>query len=256
MIEKQAKKKIYHIATLLLTALFFLYPTTTLVAEYYHWRASSILKKVSRESGRARITERNIQHYLVAIRLLKAALSARASDSRHHKAVSELYLRIGIWAMAMETMNAPLPSGLLSSKDFFVKADAALKTAITLEPTNPDYHFALGTLYDILDKYNGLSEKELSRAIVAYPINASLRYAVALQHLKSGRRGDALEHATALAMLEGSSPSEVSPGWLFKAFEIAWRATEDSQVVQGISPETPQALKVLKQYLEWKRIKQ
>ena len=235
-----------------MTALLFLYPIRTLLAEYCQYRASSILRSRANRIS-VGVTEQSIPNYLTAIRSLEIASFVRGSKSGHQKAISELYLRIGIWTMAMETMNATIPEGLPSSKESYEKAEAALKKAIRLEPTNPDYHFALGALYDIVDKYSGLSGKELERAILAYPINTSLRYAVALQHLNAGRRGDALEHATALAGAVGDSFS-FSRSLLFKAFEIGWRATNDSQVVQGLSPDDPKALKVLQQYLKWKGV--
>ena len=117
---------------------------------------------------------------------------------------------------------------------------------------NADHHFALAVLYDAVDSLSGRSEKELERATKAYPVNASLRYAVAVQHLMNGRAGQALEQAKVLAKLAGATESGPARSHLFSAFEIAWRATKDMQVVQGLCPDEPKALKVLDEYLKWK----
>jgi len=50
----------------------------------------------------------------------------------------------------------------------------------------------------------GLASEELKKAANAYPVNAPLRYALALHHLTSGRKGDALEHAQVLAKIDDS----------------------------------------------------
>ncbi|MBI3756321.1 MAG: hypothetical protein HY265_09190 [Deltaproteobacteria bacterium] len=214
-----------------------------------------------------------IPSYMEAIKSLEKAVIFAPSKSIYHKALSDIYAKLGMWAEAMENMNAPLPAEALSSKKAFEAATGYLKTAINLEPTNPDYHLALGQFYDMSNGNISLAEKELAKALAAYPVNAPLRYAVARQHLLMGRKGDALEQARILANIDDGYIipesiekklmaerrtsyylSRLSGSYLFKALEIAWRVSKDPEVVKGIAPDNPDAKEVLELFLEWKGI--
>ena len=48
----------------------------------------------------------------------------------------------------MEFLKAPLPANALPSREAFERAVQCLEKAASLEPANPDYHLALGLLYD------------------------------------------------------------------------------------------------------------
>lgn len=251
MIKKEIKTRWCLITALIVTAVLITFPVRSLLAGFYHYRTSSLLKATGNTGEEI---EKYMRNHIPAMRSLDTAAWLLPSQSRYRKAQSELHLRMATWAKVIETVEEPLPPGLPPSTESFARAETALQSAIRLEPTNPDYHYALGVLYDIMNSHSGLSEQEFARAVSMFPVNSGLRYAVALQHLNAGRHGDALEHATALAQIEGRSFASNNRPWLFKAFEIAWRATKDAQVVQGISPENREALKVLKEYLKWKGI--
>lgn len=144
---------------------------------------------------------------------------------------------------------------------------------MAFEPTNPDYHLALGRLYDSDRGDPNLAAGELRRAVNAYPVNAPLRYSVAMQHLLSGRKGDALEQARLLAkiddsyiirkpehktdMIERQTPgylSMLAGSYLYSALEIAWRVSKDPEVVKGIAPDNTDAARVVQLFLASRRI--
>ena len=251
--EQQAKRRrLLVTAGLCVLALFLLFPVKTLSARYFHSRALSIMKAEPVAEGPTEDIEMNLRQYQDAIKLLERAAVLEPSCAEYWKTQADLHLRLGNWLQVLESMGASLPAGAPRSAESFQKAEAALHEAIKLEPTNADYHFALAVVHDAVDSLSGRSEKELDRAIKAYPVNASLRYAVAIQHLTHGRPGQALEQATVLAKLAGTAESGPARAYLFSAFEIAWRATKDMQVVQGICPDEPKALQVLDEYMKWK----
>lgn len=244
------KRKTIVVAALIITGLLVTYPVRSLIAGCYFHRATSILD----EKGSAMpLTRQAMPDYFEALRALERASAVAPSASRYPRALSDLYIRIGTWTAAMELTGAPLPEGAMNSKDAFQAAEVRLRTAIRLEPANPDYHFALGYLYDVIEKGSGRAEKELSRAIAAYPANAALRYAVASQHLRYGRKGDAIEQAAMLAKIVDKN----TPGnYLVKAFDIAWRASGNSQVVKGICPDEPGARQAVQKFLELKGVRE
>ncbi len=239
-------------AGLCILALLMLYPLGTLVAGYFHSRAVSVVRSGQAGEGIAEEVDVSLRRYEDAIRSMGRASAIEPYSPDHRTAAAELLLRLGKWVQVLESMDVPLPDGAPRSAETFKNAEAALQKAVSLEPTNADLHFLLAVLHDAVNPLSGRAEKELDRAINAYPASAPLRYAVAIQHLTNGRPGQALEQATALAKLAGTAESSTARGHLFSAFEIAWRATKDMQVVQGICPDEPKALKVLDEYLKWK----
>jgi tetratricopeptide (TPR) repeat protein len=165
-----------------------------------------------------------------------------------------------------------MPASALSKKGTSEKALFHLKKAISLEPTNPDYHLALGKLYDAGGEPDQ-AEKELKKAAAAYPVNAPLRYSLAMHYLLTGRKGDALKQARILAkiddgyilrkslqksyVMERQSPgylSLLSNSYLYSALEIAWRVSRDTQVIRGIAPDTPEASQVVQLFMEKRNI--
>lgn len=251
MTTREQKIKFITLAALAVTAILIVSPVRSLLADCYYRRAVALIK-VSPDADKddAVISERTMPKYLKAVNSLETASALVPTQSLYRKALSEIYLRLGIWAGAMESMNAPLPAGSLSSKEAYEKAFTSLKAAVSLEPSNPDYHYALGCLHDIMDINSGMAEKELARAVAAYPVNAPIRYAVAMEHAKSGRTGDALEQARALAKIADSRV------FLLRAFEIAWKSTNDPEVVKGIAPDTPEADELADRFIKAKRINQ
>ncbi len=248
MIQKDRIRKYSGVAALVLAALLLTFPLRALVAGYCFGRAARLMQdRTGGVQAALAISDKTLQDYTRAVRSLEVASALVPARSQYHKALSDAYIRLGVWAESMEGMHEALPAGAVPAKDAFGKAAAQLRTAIELEPGNPDYHYALGCLYDMTDRTGGQSEKELARAVEAAPTNAPLRYAVAWQHLTSGRRGDALEQAAVLLKIDDTGE------WIFRALEIAWRASGDPAVVMGIAADGPEA-EMAKQFLKSKGI--
>lgn len=234
---------------ILFIAFLLSFPVKAFIADYHYNRVSAILDNKSTDYLDVKdMSAGAMPDYLAAIKSLEKAVNLHPATSVYYKALSDVYTKLGIWADTMESINEALPTNALSSKVAYEHAANYLKTAVSLEPTNPDYHLALGQLYDIIGADSPLSEKELTRAINAYPVNAPLRYAVAGHYLLTGRKGDALEHAGVLAKLDDS--------YLFNALEIAWRSSGDPEVVKGIAPENPDARTAVELFFEWRGIEE
>jgi tetratricopeptide (TPR) repeat protein len=233
-----------------MTALL-LYPVRTLIAGYFYYRAATVLKAPAPKNDPAKAAEQDLIQFLEAIPSLERASAFAPSRPDLWKAQADIHLRLGTWMSLLETMDSPLPPGAPPSAESFRKAEAALQKAIRLEPTNADHHFALAVLYDAMDNLSGRSEQEMDLAIRAYPVNAALRNAVAIQHLLAGRKGEALEHASVLARIDDSG------AYLMQAFEIAWRASDgDVQVVKGLATEAKDGEKAAVKFLASKGIRE
>jgi hypothetical protein len=252
MEQQTIKRRLLANTGLCILALLILYPLGTLVAGYFHSEAVSIAKSGQAGEGIAEEVDVSLRRNEDAIRAMERASAVEPYSSDHRTAAAGMLLRLGKWLQVLESVDVEMPEGAPRSDTTFQKAEAMLREAVSFEPTNADLHFMLAILHDAVNPLSGRAEKELDRAIIVYPVNASLRYAVAVQHLMNGRPGQALEQATVLARLAGGAGPDINRARLFSAFEIAWRATKDMQVVQGICPDEPKALKVLDEYLKGK----
>jgi tetratricopeptide (TPR) repeat protein len=270
------KFKFLIIAAITLSALAMLsFPVRDLAADHFYHRVSAILDDEATEGlDVLPISDKAMPAYLEAIASLRTAAAIAPTRALYQAAIADLYTRLGKWAETMQAFNAPLPVGMPTGRDAAAKALFHLKRAVKLEPTNPDYHLALGKLYDTDAGDPNLAAGELRKAVDGYPVNAPLRYAAAMQHLLSGRKGDALEQARILAkiddsyiirdpersadMIERQTPgylSRVTGSYLYSALEIAWRVSKDPEVVKGIAPATPDAARLVKIFLEARKIK-
>lgn len=265
---------ILNVAAILTTSILLSFPFRMLIADYCYNRVDYILDNKSTERwDLLEISEDTMIYYTDSIKSLKNAAAIVPSKSIYFKALADIYIRLGKWAEVMKMVNAPLPQNAVPEEDAYNNAVTYLKNAISLEPTNPDYHLALGELYNISSGNAMLAGKEFSRAIKAYPINAPLRYVIAKQYLLSGMTGDALEQARVLASIDdgylipdsirGTLMSErrtpeylirISNSYFFKAMEIAWRVTKDPEVIKGITPDNADAMEVARLFLETKGI--
>lgn len=254
------------------------FPVRALMADYYYNRVEHVLDDKSTDYLDVQpISADTMSNYINAIKYMENAAALVPSRSVYLKALSGIYSKLGRWAVNMESLKAQLPEKAVSGKEAFENAHKYIDKAISLEPTNPDYHLALGKLYDEKLSDSLLAEREFKKALLAYPVNAPLRYAVARHYLLTGRKGDALEQARILAgidesytfsdpesieaklMAERRTPAYLSKlyrSYLFGAFEIAWRVSEDKDVVKGMAPDNPDAREVVRLFLEWKGVEE
>ncbi|MDZ4164453.1 MAG: O-antigen ligase family protein [Smithellaceae bacterium] len=260
-------------ATIILLAIVMLsFPVRDLAADYRYRQVSRILDDKTTEGLDALpISESTMPAYLAAIESLNKAAALSPSNSLYQRALSDLYDRLGKWSAAMQSLNSPIPATAPGKKEAAEKALFHLGKAISLEPTNPDYHLALGKMYDRGGE-PGPAEKELKKAAAAYPVNAPLRYSLAMHYLLTGRKGDALEQARTLAKIDDSyimresrqkdytmerqTPgylSWLSRSYLYSALEIAWRVSRDPKVIRGIAPDNPDASQAVELFLELRR---
>jgi tetratricopeptide (TPR) repeat protein len=248
------------------------------MADYYYRRVTDILDdKATEDLDVLTISESSMPRYIESISSLKKAAALSPARSQYPKALEELYSKLGRWAGTMEALKTSLPSGALSKKEAFDNAMTNIRKAVSLEPTNPDYHLVLGQLYDTVYGDALGAEAELRMALEAFPINAPLRYSVAMHYLLTGRQGEALEQARLLAgiddsyildnddparkkfMIERRTDSYLSMlynSYLFKALEITWRISKDPHATMGIAPDTADAREVVQAFMEWKGIEE
>ncbi|MBI4653446.1 MAG: hypothetical protein HY752_00365 [Nitrospirae bacterium] len=248
-----------------------------LIADYYHSRVAYILDDKSTEYFDMKgISGDTISDYNDALLSLKKASALVPSKSIYHKGLSDIYSMLGRWAESMDAVAEPLPAGAVSAKEAFENSARYLKKAVYLEPANPDYHLALGKLYDRNISNARLAEKEFAKAVAAAPVNAPMRYAIAMHYLLTGRKGEALEQARILAKIDDSyqtSPENIRKkimsetmhptnlsrlynSYLFAALEIAWRISKDKKVIKGIAPDNPDAEMAVQLFFEWKGIEE
>ncbi len=261
-------------AALIVTALLLVYPCRSLIAEYYYGRVPSLLDDPATDyRDTVDISEETMPQYREAIASLENASSLMPSRSIYFKSLAELSARIGNWTGAMNEMNEPLPAEATSKAEALEKAMHCLKTAVTLEPLNADYHLALGRLYDsIADPAS--AEQEYKTAVLAAPHNAALRYSVAMRYLLMGKKDEALEQARVLAAMDDSyvvldslrkrfmaerrTPEYLAvlyKSYLFKSFEITWRASgKDFNMVKKTVPDNEDAHEAWRLFLEGKGI--
>ncbi|MBI5563159.1 MAG: hypothetical protein HY894_09975 [Deltaproteobacteria bacterium] len=264
--------KIFALSAAALTILLASWPVRTFISDYRYNKVSSILDDKGTDIlDVVGISEETMPYYLESAGTLKSAAAVNPSMPLYHKAVGDIYFKLGRWSDAMEAGKAELPAGALPGKDAYEIALGEFKEAVRLEPANPDYHLALGMLYDSMKADPGASEKELERAGYAYPVDSQLRHAIAQHYLATGRAGLALEQARMLAMHDDSYilPDPYVSGaarerdvqayrvflaqsYLFAALDIAWRATKDVRVVKGIVPDTPEAKDVVRLFIDLK----
>jgi len=256
-------------AALFLTALLLVHPVRALLAACYYGSVETLLDDPATEvRDTLDISAETMPAYLHAIDALEKAAALVPSKALYHKALSELYFRIGAWTDAMEGLGEQVPPGALARDDAYQKALACLNAATALEPLNPDHHLALGHLAEAMGLPSSSREYEAAAQIA--PHNAGLRYAVAMRYLLSGRKAEALKHAEALAAMDDSylvpeSPakqltlerrtpaylSAVTNSYLMKALELGWRASnKDIGVVRNLVPAGDEAWEVWRIFRE------
>lgn len=262
------------VLAVMLTLALLYRPVRAFMADFRYGSVQTILDNKETEVLDAMaLTTKSLPEYLNAVERTRNASVLEPSRARYHKSLSDLYVKLGRWAQGKELVGAALPQGMSSSKDYYELAMAELKRAIELEPAHPDNHLAMGILLDAMKAAPELSEKEYERAAQAFPVNAPLRYAIVQQYFITGRSGNALEHARALAALDDTYKlsdrvdkkeimetkprhylTMLSKSYLFQALEITWLASKDPQVVRGIAPDNDEAREVLSHFFELNEI--
>jgi tetratricopeptide (TPR) repeat protein len=263
------KIKFSFIAAVILLAFVILsFPFRDFAADYYYRTVSGILDDEATEGLDVMpISEKAMPAYFAAIGALQKAAVIVPSRALYQSALSDIYSRLGKWSEIMLSFNAPIPDGAILPRVAADKALFHLLRAVALDPTYPDNHFALGRLYDNRGE-PGLADSELKKAAAAFPVNAPLRYALAIHYLSSGRNEDALEAARSLAMIDDSyiiaesvqkadilerqPPSYISTltsSYLYGAMEIAWRVSGDLNVAKRIAPDSPDAAPVVQWFI-------
>lgn len=262
---------IFALAAAALTLALLSAPARAFISDYRYGSVQTILDDKETEAlDTVSITLKSLPAFMAAVSALRSASATEPSRPLYHKALGDLYFRLGIWAQAMRLADADAQPGALQGGDAFDTASVEFRRAIELEPLNPYNHLAMGMLLDATGAVPELSEKEYWKAAGAYPVNATIRYAIARQYLLTGRTGDALEQARILAELDDtyklpndtdkkgtmermdrSYQAFLSRSYLFHALEIAWRVSKDPLVVKGITPDNDEAREVLALFFEW-----
>jgi O-antigen ligase len=255
-------------------ALLLWLPAREFVADY-HFRqvARSLDDLTTAELDVKPLDHDTLPSYGKAVASLKRSAALAPLRSAYPLALADLYATMGSWAQTMQSLRAPLPAGALSGAEALALAVAEARRATRLEPTNPDLHLALGRLYAEVDRDFARADPQIRLALAAHPVNAPLRLSAAALYLQAGRRADALEQARVLARIDDSYliPESAQKtvqierraagylavlkgSYLFRALEIAWRASGDVDLVKGIAPQTDDARAVVALFLEWRGI--
>lgn len=262
--------RIAAVLTAALTLLLVSYPGRMFVADYWFGSISGILDdKGTEELDAVDISVETLPDYQRAMDRLRSASNMNPSQAIYRKTLADIHSKLGRWSQATAATGSEPPPGVESVKEAFEAAAVELRAAISLDPVNPNYHFAMGMLLDSMGAGPELSEKEFEKAAYAFPVNAPLRYAIAQHYLVTGRLGLALEQARMLASIddtyimpdsyESALAAErdtqayrvrLTRSYLFAALDIAWRASKDVRVVKGIAPDTSEAKEVVRLFFE------
>ncbi len=247
-------------------------PVTGLIADRRYAAIATILDdKKTEELDVVTLLPETAPAYLAALQAALSAHSLEPSRPLYSWTTAEIATRLGRWTDAMEMLKIPLPPGMPSRDQSFGIALEQLRKMIAAEPTSSDAHLALADLQENWRKDSGATVSSLTRAIKASPYNATIRLAVARNHLAAERTGDALEQVRLLAKMDDSyllseSPRKAAtlerrPSWyinylyksnLYAALELSWRITRDPLVVKGLVPEHPEAKNVLQAFVDAK----
>ncbi|MBI5560527.1 MAG: hypothetical protein HY883_04570 [Deltaproteobacteria bacterium] len=255
-------------ASIALALALFLFPLETLISERNYNAAMRLLDdEATPEYDIKPIPTLSMTDYFTALERIESARRFSPQNAFYYKKLAELHIWLARWS---EIMGGLGEKGGVTGAGGYEKATGYLKEAVFFEPANPEHHLLLARVYDTMGDRES-AETELKRAVMSYPVNAPLRYEVARHYLLTKRYGDAIEHSRALAVIDTSymAPlatretgiierrserylSRLYRSYLFSAFEIAWRASKDKEVVRGITPDNPEAKEVMAAFFEWR----
>jgi hypothetical protein len=288
--------KINTSSALVLTVLAFLlqFPVRTLVADVLFTMAPRLLDDENTEAlDLLDISEETLPAYHAAIKRIRHASLWDPGNSMYIKAQADLYDQLGTWTEVIKQVGEDLPERMMSESEAQGRTKDLLTDAINLEPSNPDYHLALyssklagwqdekstslksdNTGGNQDDKTASFLADDLEKAVLLYPNNSPIRYAVAVQYLILGEKSKALEHAKVLAARDDSYrlPDRTGSGalierrsavylsflaqsYLAKAFEIAWRASgQDYLIIKAMTPDEREARDALELFIAMKGV--
>ncbi len=271
--KKNKKIKFNGFLLIILLVFFMAHPISSLAGYLHYSTSKKILASDDKEmKGFKVLTKDSYSDYLEAIESLKKAIWYSPKKPAYSRELSEIYAHMGRWHKLLEDIGENEVVKLKKSKTFLSHATRALEEAVRKNPSDYDNYLALAKLYF---EEGGVTKKEeacVETAVFLAPQNIPLRYGVARYFLLTGRSGDAIKHASFLANLDtsyiikdrisGKKRSRTSTStlrtyqesYLFSAFEIAWRASNDTEVLRGILPDHPDAVEALAYFLEWRGI--
>lgn len=211
----------------------------------------------------------------VYARSMDALAMARAFspfDETLERSLGYLYFRLAVWADAVRKLGAETTDAASSSAEYRGLALLHMRSAIALDPANAQQQVLLGAMLAESGDGEGAGA-HLDKALALGPMNASLRYAAAMQFMMTGKRDRAMQEAKALAAMddgylfrgteleahqarEQRMPSyelKLSSSYLYRSLEMLWRLSgKDRTLVERAVPENADAREVLRLFWEQK----
>ena len=241
-IASPKRRPLVVVCTIIVIGLLISLPARAFFADQQYRRGTRLLDEGTPDKPVVKpLTASTIPAHLMAAGSLERATALVPSRPVYHRALADVYARMGVWASTMEGLGMPLPAGVTSGKEAIARAVSEMSEAVRLEPTNPEFHLALGRLHAA----NGDATRaggEFDKAAKALPGNAPLRYAVAVAYLGTGARAAAVEHAATLIRID--------VGYLSKALEIASNAGADDAALKAMIPRNEAARAVLEAFMK------
>ena len=269
-------RRLCAVGTVVLIGMLLVFPVRLFLGEVYFGRMSSILDdKTTEERDRLDLSTESAAAYQEVIASMETASILVPSKAFYRRTLADFHLQAALWAKAMQNMDVPAVAGIPPSEVSLEKASKHLERAIFLDPLNFEYHMALGRLFRQSDGVFDRADREFELAVALYPINAQLRYAVAMEYLLQSQMEKALGHARMLARIDESyrmddedpgsilarqkrSPwyiSRLAESYLIKSMEIAWRASgKDAKKVAALVPDNIDAQETARVFFEFKGI--
>jgi len=274
---RQGRNYTLSAAVVLITAVLVFFPLKGLVSEYFNFIAySAIDDRTTGHRDSKPISQETSPDYLKAAERLETAAYISKSRAVYYKDAAGIYAAIARWNEAMS--HAGGAQGLtgagitgLDTGALYAKALFNLEKAAGLTPVNPWYHLTMAGVHEDFHPGSGLAEKHLGMAVSAYPVNVEVRFIAAREHLNKGRIKEAAAEAAVVAKTDESYIikdglmrekvltdrgrayyKKYGGSYLFKAFEIIWRAKKDINAVKEACPGNPDAVEVLRIFMEQK----
>lgn len=256
------------------TLLLLIHPIRILLGGWMYWEGFQRLDDPATDYSDVQdLSEGTFPRYVEAIGWIERAISLDPGSAEYRRALSDIKTRMGIWAESLQLLHIRPPADTQSAGRAFADAANAIEVAIQDDPASSKYHLARGRLAATMGDFV-LADREYRRALLAYPVNVPVRYAVASEYLAAGQKARALEQAKVLIRLDDSyrlpdtagrenvlerrGPSymaRLSSSYLYKALEIIWRASDRNlDDVRSSVPDNEEARDVLELFLDSKGI--